>query len=163
MSSLDLPSSMTGPPVAALVPPGKCQLGTEWTAAPLLQRFPVSETSSVLRFGLPDPTKPLLLSTCACVLACANIDGEEVIRPYTPISTNAADTAGYFDLLIKHYGPTAAMSHHMHEIQAGDCVRFKHIAPNVKIQAPFDYDHICMLVGGTGTIYIVVMRADPMF
>jgi cytochrome-b5 reductase len=145
-----LPSSMTGPPVSALVPPGECQFGTEWTAVPLLQRFPISQTSSVLRFGLPDPTKPLQLSTCACLLANAMIDNEDITRPYTPISTNA-DT-GYFDMLIKNYGATAHMSRHMHEIQPGDCIRFKHIDLNVKIQAPFDYQRICMLVGGTGTL-----------
>lgn len=144
--------------MAALVPPGKCQFGTEWTAVQLLQRFPVSQTTSVLRFGLPDATQPLLLSTCACILANADIDGEDVTRPYTPISTN--DAVGHFDLLVKNYGPTAKMSRHMHEIQAGDCIRFKHIDPNVKIQAPFDYDHICMLVGGTGTILIIDTHAD---
>jgi cytochrome-b5 reductase len=159
-----LPSSMTGPPVAALVPPGKCQFGTEWTTVPLLARFPVSSTSSVLRFGLPNAELPLQLSTCACILANATIDGEDVVRPYTPISTNA--DIGTFDLLVKNYGPTAKMSRHMHEIEpvhengsdngsAADAtdssIRFKHIEFNVKIQAPFDqYDHVYMLVGGTG-------------
>jgi hypothetical protein len=148
MSTSKLPSSMTGPPVAALVPPGECQFGQEFTAVPLMQRFPVSKTSSVLRFGLPDPGKSLQLSTCACILANANIDGEDVTRPYTPISMNAAK--GHFDLLIKNYGETAKMSRHMHEIQPGDQINFKHIQFNVKIQAPFDYDHIFMIVGGTG-------------
>jgi cytochrome-b5 reductase len=148
MSTSKLPSSMTGRPVAALVPPGECQFGQEFTAVPLMQRFSVSKTSSVLRFGLPDPEKSLQLSTCACILANANIDGEDVTRPYTPISTNAAK--GHFDLLIKNYGETAKMSRHMHEIQLGDHINFKHIQFNVKIQAPFDYDHIFMIVGGTG-------------
>ena len=151
MSSTNMiPSSMSGPPVSALVPPGVCQFGNDWIDSPLLQRFPVSKSSAVLRFELPDKTKSLQLSTCSCILANAVIDKtDDITRPYTPISTNA-DT-GYFDLLIKNYGPTAHMSRHMHEIQPGDKIRFKHSDANVKIQAPFsEYDDICMLVGGTG-------------
>lgn len=148
-STSKLPSSMTGPPVASLVPPGQCQFGADFTAVPLLQRWSVSQTSSVFRFGLPDSTKPLRLSTCACILAHASIDGEDVTRPYTPVSTNAQ--IGSFDLLIKHYGPAAKMSRHMHEIAVGETIEFKHIEANVKIQAPFAAKRICMLVGGTGT------------
>ena len=143
-------SSMSGPPVAALVPPGECQFGNDWTAVPLLQRFPVTKSSAVLRFELPDKTKSLQLSTCSCILANAEVDDkDDTTRPYTPITSNA-DT-GYFDLLIKNYGSSAHMSRHMHEIQLGETIRFKHSDANVKIQAPFaEYDHIGMLVGGTG-------------
>lgn len=145
-----LPSTMTGPPVASLVPPGVCQFGTEWTKAPLLERWIVSPTTKLLRFGLPDINKSLQLSTCACILARTKVDEEDVVRPYTPISTNA-DT-GFFDLLVKHYGPTSKMSRHMHDtMQIGDELEFKHIEFNVKIQAPFGHPkHIGMLVGGTG-------------
>jgi len=139
---------MTGPPKCSLVKPGECQFGPEFTAVPLIERFPVTKTSSVLRFATPDTSKPLQLSTCACILANAKIDGEDITRPYTPISTNA--DVGYFDLLIKSYGPEAHMSRHMHEIQPGDKINFKHIEFNVKIQAPFPYKHIGMCVGGTG-------------
>lgn len=146
-----LPSSMQGKPVAALVPPGQCQFNETLTAVPLLERFPVSETSCVVRFGLPDPNLPLNLSTCACILASAHTKGQDVTRPYTPISTN--QNIGYFDLLVKNYGPEAHMSYHLcHDLQPGETVQFKHIPFNVKIQAPFDqYDHIAMIVGGTGT------------
>jgi len=148
MSDFKMPSTMTGPPVCALVPPGMCQFGEDLVKVPLIERTRVSPTSSVLRFGLPDREKPLNLSTCACILANAEIKGEDITRPYTPISTN--DMAGCFDLLIKDYGPEAHMSHHMHTIQPGDEIAFKHIKFNVKTQAPFPYDHILMLVGGTG-------------
>lgn len=150
----NLPSSMTGKPVSALVPPGRCQFGEKITAVPLLERFPVSKTSSVVRFALPNKKKPLNLSTCACILANADIKGENITRPYTPISTNKE--VGYFDLLVKDYGPDAHMSHHLvHKIKKGDTINFKHIDFNVKIQAPFSYDHICMLVGGTGMCIII--------
>lgn len=148
MTAAELPSTLTGAPKAALVPPGICQFTTEFTAVPLLKRIPVSSTSSVLRFALPDTTKSLQLSTCACILAQAEIGGESVVRPYTPISTNA--DIGYFDLLVKNYGKNSKMSQYMHQIEPSTTLNFKHIDFNVKIQAPFDYDHIVMLVGGTG-------------
>ena len=141
--------SLSGKPSKNLVPPGKCQVTEEFVAVPLLERIAVSATSSVLRFGLPDTSAPLNLSTCACILAKADIGGEAVIRPYTPISTNGL--TGCFDLLIKDYGPNAKMSKLMcQDLNVGDTVEFKHIPFNVKIQAPFKPKKICMLVGGTG-------------
>lgn len=149
-------SSLAGEPTLSLVPPGQCQFTDEFTSVPLLERIPVSATSSILRFGLPDTSKPLNLSTCACLLAKASIaiaedgtDDDVVVRPYTPISTNALN--GCFELLVKNYGATAKMSRHLCDtIQVGDTVDFKHIPANVKIQAPFRPKHIVMLVGGTG-------------
>lgn len=145
---------MTGPPVSSLVPPGMCQFTDTFQAVPLLEKFPVSETSSVLRFGLPDKAKPLNLSTCACILAKADLpdragNEECVIRPYTPISTNA--DVGYFDLLVKDYGENGRMSTYLTEdLNVGDSIDFKHIDFNVKIQAPFAKKKVGMLVGGTG-------------
>mmetsp|Transcript_43080 Transcript_43080/g.48165 ORF Transcript_43080/g.48165 Transcript_43080/m.48165 type:complete len:451 (-) Transcript_43080:236-1588(-) len=72
----------------------------------------------------------------------------DVIRPYTPISTN--NVRGCFDLLIKDYGG-AGLSHHLcHTLQVGETIDFQHTALNVKIQAPFQATNIIMLVGGTG-------------
>lgn len=145
---------MTGPPVASYVPPGKCQFVETLVAAPLLQRTKVSPTTSVLRFGLPDSSKSLQLSTCACILANADIKGENITRPYTPISTNAQ--IGSFDLLVKDYGPEkGTMSHHLcTQMAVGDFIKFKHIPFNVKTQAPFEFERIGMLVGGTGTFVV---------
>eukprot|EP00978_Attheya_sp_CCMP212_P045253 scaffold339370_cov61-Attheya_sp.AAC.1 len=155
MSEYVLPSSMTSPPVKALVPPGECQFTPEFTAVKLLERVAVSETTNVLRFATPDETKPLNLSTCACILAKSDLpkgdsatETEPVIRPYTPISTNAQ--IGSFDLLIKNYGDMGRMSRHMAEMPVGSTMEFKHIPPNVKKQAPFPQKKIGMLVGGTG-------------
>lgn len=149
-----LPSSMMvgTKPVSALVPPGQCQFNDTPINVTLLERYVVSPTSYVCRFSVPDATKPLNLSTCACILAIATINDEVVVRPYTPITTN--NSIGYFDLLIKHYGPNAKMSKFMCEdLMVGDAtsIAFKHIEFNVKIQAPFPFQHIGMLVGGTGT------------
>ena len=143
-----LPSTLTGPPNLALVPPGVCQFNETWQSVALLEKTTVSSTSAVFRFALPDVSKPLNLSTCACILAQADINGEAVVRPYTPISTNA--NVGFFDLLVKDYGEGAKMSRYMHNMKVGDVLNFKHTSFNVKIQAPFEYDEILMLVGGTG-------------
>ena len=70
------PPSMTGKPTKSLVPPGKCQFTEDFVSVPLMERIPVSSTSSVLRFGLPNTSEPLNLSTCACILAKAEIAGE---------------------------------------------------------------------------------------
>jgi cytochrome-b5 reductase len=147
--STSIPLTLLAPPVSALVPPGKCQFTAEKKSATLIERIPVSSTSSVLRFSLPDQHRPLDLSTCACVLAHAEVDGEDVTRPYTPISTNRQ--IGTFDLLVKNYGKAAKMSRRLHEIEPGDeSISFSHIDANVKLQAPFMYDFVGMLVGGTG-------------
>ncbi|KAL7560203.1 hypothetical protein ACA910_020803 [Epithemia clementina (nom. ined.)] len=145
-----LPFTLTGPPIRDLCSPGKCQFGSEPQSVPLLEKFPVSSTSAVLRFGLPNEQQPLNLSTCACILAQAEINGETVVRPYTPISTNAQ--TGSFDLLIKNYGEHGTMSPYIHNLKIGDRIAFKHIDGNVKIQAEQfdDTDRILMLVGGTG-------------
>lgn len=159
MSDLAL-SSLTGPPICSLVPPGQCQFGEAFAATKLLRRTPVSPTSAVLRFQLPDVTRPLGLSTCACLLlGCDtifpdNTDDSMIVRPYTPISTNA--DIGTVDLLIKNYGAQGGlMSRYLHEIKEGDTsIQMKHIPFNVKIQASEfvnnRYEHIVMLVGGTG-------------
>ena len=159
-----IPSSLTGPPTKALVEPGKCQFTSEFTAVALLERVAVSSTSSVLRFATPNTSQPLNLSTCACILAKADLpsqptsadDKEEktgeatevVVRPYTPISTNAQ--VGCFDLLVKHY-PDGLMSQHMLNMPIGSTLSFKHIDFNIKLQyEKFQDKEIGMIVGGTG-------------
>ena len=144
-----LTSSLKGPPQSRLVPPGECQFDEEFQSVALVGKIQVSKTSAVFRFSLPDESKPLNLSTCACILAKANIQGEAVIRPYTPISTNAI--SGSFDLLVKNYGDTGTLSRHLHEsMTVGDELEFKHISFNVKLQFPRDEKHIVMIAGGTG-------------
>merc|ERR1711879_282007 len=143
-----LPETLSCPPKSSLCAPGECQFTDSWATSKLLQRWTVSPTSTVFRFSVPDETKSLSLSTCACLLAKADVDDETVIRPYTPISTNAQ--IGSFDLLVKDYGAMGKMSRHMHTLSVDDSIEFKHIKFNVKIQAPFPFKEIGMIVGGTG-------------
>jgi len=136
-----------GHPNADLAPPGSCVFGPEFSSAPLLNKQSVSHDTRVFTFGL-DGGAPLGLSTCACILARggADAEGNPMVRPYTPVSTNALK--GKFELMVKIYD--GGLSKHMDGMAIGDSLDFKHIEFNVKTQYPFGLKHIGMLVGGTG-------------
>jgi cytochrome-b5 reductase len=140
-------STLSSPPHAAVYPAGQCVFGEDWTAATLVAKERCKETTVILTFELPDTSKPLGLSTCACILAKFDRDGAAVVRPYTPISTNAM--IGRFELLVKIYAQ-GAMSQYLDGLQMGSAVEFKHIPFNVKIQYPFPAKKVGMLIGGTG-------------
>ena len=124
-------------------PQGTCQLTDEFSDCVLEERIWISEDSFVVRFGLPDATKPLNLSTCACILA----GHDDNVRPYTPISTNAM--IGSFELLVKAY-PDGALSQRLATMEVDEAMAFKHIKFNVKTQYPFSAKKVGMLAGGTG-------------
>jgi cytochrome-b5 reductase len=137
------PAWSAGDPTAAVVPPGLCQLTDEFSDCVLEERIWVSDDSFVVRFGLPDSSKPLNLSTCACILAGHKDD----VRPYTPISTNAM--VGSFELLVRAY-PNGALSQRLATMEVDEAMPFKHIKFNVKTQYPFSAKKVGMLAGGTG-------------
>ncbi|KAH8061496.1 cytochrome-b5 reductase [Aureococcus anophagefferens] len=130
-----------GPPTAALSPPGECALDASWRPLPLAARRYVSRDAVLLRFGL-DAGESLRLPTCACLLA-----GGGVVRPYTPVSTNAL--VGSFELLVKVYAG-AGLSARLAELPIGDTVDFSHVPKNVKVQFPFGAAHLAMIAGGSG-------------
>jgi len=121
----------------------------DWSSAKLISRVQQGASSQLCTFELSDQSKPLGLSTCACILAKGpEHDGTPVVRPYTPISTNAL--VGQFELLVKVY-PDGKMSQHLATLPLGQPVDFKHIEFNVKIQYPFNNaKKIGILCGGTG-------------
>jgi len=141
-----------GAPVASYVAPGQCVFTADWASAPLLSKVAISHDTRVLSFGLDDG-KALGLSTCACLLMKGvdgpkDAEGNPVIRPYTPVSTNAM--TGKFELMVKIY-PDGKMSQHLEQLEVGQPVHFKHVGGNVKIQYPFNNKpEIGMIVGGTG-------------
>jgi len=139
---------LVGPPAAAAVEPGNCQFNEEWLQVPLVSKASVRDTR-LFTFSLPDTSKPLGLSTCACLLARGGKDkeGNPFVRPYTPISTNAS--TGKMELMVKVY-EQGNLSKAMDALKIGDTLEFKHIDKNVKIQYPFQKKHIGCLVGGTG-------------
>mmetsp|Transcript_55939 Transcript_55939/g.67422 ORF Transcript_55939/g.67422 Transcript_55939/m.67422 type:complete len:291 (-) Transcript_55939:121-993(-) len=138
-----------GKPTFAVVPPGSCQLNDDWSSLPLKKVDEISDDTKVFTFVNPDPSKPLNLPTCGCILAQGGKDseGNAFIRPYTPVSTNAM--VGEFQLMVKIY-PDGNLSRHMSSLKVGDTMNFKHIKFNVKKQYPFGVKNVGMLVGGTG-------------
>ena len=120
-------------PIAAYVAPGCCQIGEEWVRITLAERRQVTPHAHIFTWGCPDDTKPLNLPTCACVLVrgigeTAPKDpesGEMVVRPYTPISTNAM--IGKFETMVKTYSPPGAMSSYIASMRPGDGLEFKHL------------------------------------
>jgi len=141
-----------GVPTAAYVAPGQCAFGSEWAAAPLVSKVAISHDTRIFTFGLEEG-KALGLSTCACILMKGvdgpkDAEGNPVIRPYTPVSTNAM--SGKFELMVKVY-PDGKMSQHLDKLDVGQPVHVKHVGGNVKIQYPFNSKkEIGMIVGGTG-------------
>merc|ERR1712071_214198 len=118
---------------------------------PLLEKIAVSSTSFVLRFGLPDVTKSLQLSTCSCILAKATIGDEAVVTPYTPISSNTQ--VGSFDLLIKRYEQGVLSKYMCDDADVNSAqIAFKQIPFNIKLDAEqfIHSSNIVMLAGGTG-------------
>lgn len=146
----DIVEWKVGPATCAVVAPGQCQFTENWTDVPLLEKIRISPDTFLFTFGLPDATRPLGLSTCACIVAklpnSANADGVS-IRPYTPISTN--DVLGQFQLLIKIY-PDGEFTSVLNQLTVGGTCAFKHVPFNVKRQYPFEVQNIGMVVGGTG-------------
>lgn len=149
ISLIQIYAYSVGKPSYAVCPPGYCQFGEEWSTVPLKKVEQVSKDTKVFTFETPDTTKPLNLPTCACLLASGGKDAENnpIVRPYTPVSTNAL--IGEFELMVKIY-PDGNLSQFMNEMKVGDTLDFKHIKFNVKKQYPFGNKNVCMLVGGTG-------------
>ncbi|EGW35714.1 NADH-cytochrome b-5 reductase [Spathaspora passalidarum NRRL Y-27907] len=119
---------------------------TEFRKFPLIGKTRVSHNTSVYKFGLPKTTDKLNLPIGQHISIGATINGKEVVRSYTPISTN--DQLGSFDLLIKTY-ENGNISKHVAE---------KKIGEHVEIRGPkgfFTYTpnmvkSLGMIAGGTG-------------
>lgn len=137
------------PPVAVVCPPGLCVFGEDFKAATLVERTQLTHDTIMATFDFGDESKPLGLSTCACILAKFNEEGspDPIVRPYTPVSTNRL--LGKFQLVIKVY-EMGKMSQHIQKLPIGGTLEFKHISKNVKVQYPFGKKFLTMLVGGTG-------------
>lgn len=113
---------------------------------PLIQKVVVSHNSAVYRFGLPRHTDVLGLPIGQHISIGAEINGKEVVRSYTPISTD--EEKGYFDLLIKVY-ENGLITRFVDNLKIGD---------NLQVRGPkgfFTYTpnmvkEFGMVAGGTG-------------
>lgn len=83
----------------------------------LREQIPVTDNVKIYRFNLPRASDRLGLPDGKHFTTHAMVDGEEVERPYTPITSN--DEVGYVDLMIKVY-PKGKMGNHINDLKPGD-------------------------------------------
>lgn len=118
----------------------------EFKKFPLIEKTRITHNTCIYRFGLPKSTDRLGLPIGQHISIGATIDGKEVVRSYTPISTD--DQTGYFDLLIKVYEQGNITRH----------VDAKKIGETIDVRGPkgfFTYTpgmvkSFGMIAGGTG-------------
>jgi cytochrome-b5 reductase len=108
------------------------------------------------RFALPRPIDILGLPIGQHISLAAPIDGKEVVRSYTPISSDTSP--GYFDLLIKSY-PTGNISKHMAGLKIGQTMKVKG-PKGAMVYKPNFVRRFGMIAGGTGiTPMLQIIRA----
>ncbi|PWN35220.1 ferredoxin reductase-like protein [Meira miltonrushii] len=128
----------------------------EWQSFKLMERKDVSDNTAVYRFRLPSDQSILGLPIGQHISLQANIDGKNVQRSYTPVSSD--DERGFFDLMIKTY-PNGNISKHMSTLKVGDKMQVK--GPKGQMRySPDLCRRIGMLAGGTGiTPMLQIIRA----
>jgi len=130
--------------------------GTTWQKFPLKEVTRISPNTATYRFALPKETDILGLPIGQHISVQAEIDGKNVMRSYTPTSSD--DDKGHFDLLIKSY-PTGNISKYVATLKVGDTLSVK----GPKGQMNYNADlalKIGMIAGGTGiTPMLQIIRA----
>uniref|UniRef100_A0A7S1DR16 NADH-cytochrome b5 reductase n=2 Tax=Hemiselmis andersenii TaxID=464988 RepID=A0A7S1DR16_HEMAN len=128
-----------------------------------MEKTDVSADTRRFRFALPSKRTKLGLPVGNHMQVFAEVDGETVLRSYTPVS--GVDERGYFDMVIKIYGKCdkfpagGKMSQHLDSLSVGD---------KIDVRGPmgkFEYlgkgrftvdgvsrsaDKIGLIAGGTG-------------
>jgi hypothetical protein len=120
-------SSSSSPSTAAAETPpsdGKPIVPHEFRALELESSSDANYNCKRLRFKFPDADAQLTRSVGACVMVQAIVDGQTVVRPYTPVSPILS--RGYLTLLVKVYDkPNGKMGNHLAAMQPGDKLEFK--------------------------------------
>ncbi|KPP56569.1 hypothetical protein Z043_125801, partial [Scleropages formosus] len=94
----------------------------------LIDKEVISHDTRKFRFALPTPEHILGLPVGKHVYLSARIDGNIVVRPYTPVSSD--DDKGYVDLIyFKNMNPKfpdgGKMSQYLESLKIGDVVDFR--------------------------------------
>lgn len=119
----------------------------EWIDLKLKDSVSVGQNSKKLIFELKDANDVSGLVNASCLLTkFVTPKGNNVIRPYTPISD--VDQKGIIEFLVKKY-EGGKMSSHIHDLKPNDTLSFK--GPVVKWKwEPNQYKSIDLIGGGTG-------------
>ncbi|KAK9727357.1 Nitrate reductase [NADH] 1 [Basidiobolus ranarum] len=154
----------------------------KYTAFPLIEKIVLSKDTRLFRLGLPSPKHRMGLPLGKHILLRAKINGRTIVRPYTPVSTEA--DLGHLDLAVKvyfkgthpKYPNGGKFSQYLDSLEIGDTVEVK--GP----MGEFNYDghgryrverkhlkgqarNFAMIAGGTGlTRMLQLIRAilkDP--
>jgi cytochrome-b5 reductase len=108
------------------------------------------------RFALPRSIDILGLPIGQHISLSANIDGKDVVRSYTPISSD--ETPGYFDLMVKSY-PTGNISKYLAGLKVGQTMKVKG-PKGAMVYTPNMVRRFGMIAGGTGiTPMLQIIRA----
>jgi len=128
----------------------------EWKQYPLKEKIIISPNTAVYRFALPRPTDILGLPIGQHIQISAEISGKEIMRSYTPTSSD--DDLGHFDLMIKAY-EKGNISRYVSLLNIGDHIRVK--GPKGQFNySPTLSREIGMIAGGTGiTPMLQIIRA----
>lgn len=106
----------------------------------------LSPNTAVYRFKLPTSGSILGLPIGQHVSIRAHINGQNVLRSYTPISSD--DDKGYFDMLIKSY-PQGNISKLVGDMKIGQKLEFQG-PKGAMVYTPNMKKHIGMICGGSG-------------
>ncbi len=111
----------------------------------LMESIKTSHNTKLLRFQLPTDLS-IGLPVGRHISVMAHIDGNKVMRPYTPVSR--PDEKGHFDLLIKVY-EYGKMSNHLWNLHVGETLEVRGPIGRFKY-TPNMYSHMVFICGGTG-------------
>lgn len=127
-----------------------------WQEFTLKEKVVVSPNTAVYRFALRHPDDVLGLPIGQHISISAEINGKEIVRSYTPTSSD--DDLGHFDLLIKSY-EKGNISRYVSLLKIGDKVRVRGPKGFFKYN-PTLAREIGMIAGGTGiTPMLQIIRA----
>ncbi|KAI6132678.1 NADH-cytochrome b5 reductase [Pisolithus croceorrhizus] len=127
-----------------------------WQEFTLKEKIVVSPNTAIYRFALHHPDDVLGLPIGQHISISAEINGKEIVRSYTPTSSD--DDLGHFDLLIKSY-EKGNISRYVSLLKIGDKVRVRGPKGFFKY-SPTLAREIGMIAGGTGiTPMLQIIRA----
>ncbi|KAI1797813.1 NADH-cytochrome b5 reductase [Ganoderma leucocontextum] len=127
-----------------------------WKEFPLKEKIVISSNTAIYRFALPHADDVLGLPIGQHVSVTAEINGKDIMRSYTPTSSD--DNLGHFDLLIKAY-EKGNISRYISLLKIGDRVRIKGPKGQFKYHPSLSRE-LGMIAGGTGiTPMLQIIRA----
>jgi len=129
---------------------------TNWKEFALKGKIIISPNTALYRFALERDNDVLGLPIGQHISVAAEIDGKEIVRSYTPTSSD--DDSGHFDLVVKTY-EKGNISRYLSLLNIGQKVRVKGPKGQFKY-SPDLCDTIGMIAGGTGiTPMLQIIRA----